>query len=229
MRVFAHRGFSHKFPEGTRAAYQGAVDSGADGFECDVRLTRDKEIICFHDRTTERIAGKRGAISRMSTEEIKALTNAITLNELLDLSIENSKDILIETKHPVLTGGAIERRVMGLLHLRAAEISASKINISLMSFSYLATLRMKRKYPHVMKVVKYPFAVFIRPTRDVAIDIELLRKHPGILNRLSTSRIYVWTVNSREDLRWLKKRTIEGVITDRPKRARKIALSSQHE
>ena len=229
MKVFAHRGFSHKFPEATRIAYQAAIDVGADGLECDVRLTKDKEIICFHDRTIERITGKRGAISRLSTKQIKELTDAITLNELLDLAIKNQKDLLIETKHPVMSGGAIEKRVIALLNLRAAEISAAKINVSLMSFSYLATLRMKKRYPRVIKVIKYPLAVLIRSTRDVAIDIELLRKHPGILNRLASAQIYVWTVNSREDLRWLKKRSIEGVISDRPKRAIKILLSSRHE
>lgn len=229
MKVFAHRGFSHKFPEATRIAYQAAIDVGADGLECDVRLTKDKEIICFHDRTIERITGKRGAISRLSAKQVKELTDAITLNELLDLAIKNHKDLLIETKHPVMSGGAIEKRVIALLNLRAAEISAAKINVSLMSFSYLATLRMKKRYPRVIKVIKYPLAVLIRSTRDVAIDIELLRKHPGILNRLASAQIYVWTVNSREDLRWLKKRAIEGVITDRPKRAIKILLSSRHE
>lgn len=229
MKVFAHRGFSHKFPEGTRIAYQAAIDVGTDGFECDVRLTKDKEIICFHDRTIERITGKRGVISRLSAKRIKELTDAITLNELLDLAIKNHKDLLIETKHPVMSGGAIEKRVIALLNLRAAEISAAKINVSLMSFSFLATLRMKKRYPHVIKVIKYPLAVLIRSTRDIAIDIELLRKHSGILNRLTSSRVYVWTVNSREDLRWLKKRAIEGVITDRPKRAIKILLSSRHE
>ena len=229
MKVFAHRGFSHKFPEATRIAYQAAIDVGADGFECDVRLTKDKEIICFHDRTIERITGKRGAISRLSAKRVKELTNAITLNELLDLAIKNHKDLLIETKHPVMTGSAIEKSVIDLLNLRTAEISAAKINISLMSFSYLATLRMKKRYPRVIKVIKYPLAVLIRSTRDVAIDIALLRKHPGILNRLTSAQIYVWTVNSREDLRWLKKRSIEGVITDRPKRAIKILLSSRHE
>ena len=50
MKIFAHRGFSHKFPEGSRAAYEGAVNAGADGFECDVRLIRGGEIICFHDQ-----------------------------------------------------------------------------------------------------------------------------------------------------------------------------------
>lgn len=219
MKVFAHRGFSHRFPEGTRAAYQGAIDAGADGFECDVRLTRDKEIICFHDRTLERITGKRKAVSRISAPDLAQLTEFITLQELLDMAITYRKDLLIETKHPVMYAGEIEERVVELLKNRAPEIAAANINISIMSFSYRATLRLKKHFADVIKVIKYPFAILYKPTRDVAIDIELLRKHPGIIQRLRPGKIYVWTVNSREDLRWLKKREIYGVITDRPKRA----------
>ena len=219
MKVFAHRGFSHRFPEGTRAAYQGAIDAGADGFECDVRLTRDKEIICFHDRTLERITGKRKAVSRISAPDLAQLTEFITLQELLDMAITYRKDLLIETKHPVMYAGEIEERVVELLKNRAPEIAAANINISIMSFSYCATLRLKKHFADVIKVIKYPFAILYKPTRDVAIDIELLRKHPGIIQRLRPGKIYVWTVNSREDLRWLKKREIYGVITDRPKRA----------
>lgn len=219
MKVFAHRGFSHRFPEGTRAAYQGAIDAGADGFECDVRLTRDKEIICFHDRTLERITGKRRAVSRISAPDLAQLTEFITLQELLDMAITYRKDLLIETKHPVMYAGEIEERVVELLKNRAPEIAAANINISIMSFSYCATLRLKKHFADVIKVIKYPFAILYKPTRDVAINIELLRKHPGIIQRLRPGKIYVWTVNSREDLRWLKKREIYGVITDRPKRA----------
>ncbi|MFM9141832.1 MAG: glycerophosphodiester phosphodiesterase family protein, partial [Actinomycetota bacterium] len=41
MKVFAHRGFSHKYPEATRSAYEGAIEVNADGLECDIRLTKD--------------------------------------------------------------------------------------------------------------------------------------------------------------------------------------------
>ena len=41
MLIYAHRGASADFPEHTLAAYEGAVAQGADGFECDLRLTKD--------------------------------------------------------------------------------------------------------------------------------------------------------------------------------------------
>ncbi len=222
MKIFAHRGFSHKFPEGSRAAYEGAVNAGADGFECDVRLIRGGEIICFHDRTTRRLTGKIRLISRMTAEEIKEIYDAITLQELLEIAIKEKKDLLIETKHPVISGGKIEKRVIELLNEKSSEIKSAGIEITLMSFSYLAVMRMKRRYPNVAKVIKYTLAVLLSRQQQVAINIEVLRKHPGLLNRTTASKIFLWTVNSQSDLRWLSNKSVDGVITDRVTRARKI-------
>ena len=47
MLIYAHRGASADFPEMSRAAYLAAVEQGADGFECDLRLTRDGFLICL--------------------------------------------------------------------------------------------------------------------------------------------------------------------------------------
>ena len=55
MLIYAHRGASSDFVEGSKAAYEGAITQGADGFECDVRLTKDRQIICYHDRNTIRL------------------------------------------------------------------------------------------------------------------------------------------------------------------------------
>jgi glycerophosphoryl diester phosphodiesterase len=222
MKIFAHRGFSHKFPEGSRAAYEGAVNAGADGFECDVRLIRGGEIICFHDRTTRRLTGKTRLISRMTAEEIKEIYDAITLQELLEIAIKEKKYLLIETKHPVISGGKIEKRVIELLNEKSSEIKSAGIEITLMSFSYLAVMRMKRRYPNVAKVIKYTLAVLLSRQQQVAINIEVLRKHPSLLNRTTASKIFLWTVNSQSDLRWLANKSVDGVITDRVTRARKI-------
>jgi glycerophosphoryl diester phosphodiesterase len=222
MKIFAHRGFSHKFPEGSRAAYEGAVNAGADGFECDVRLIRGGEITCFHDRTTRRLTGKTRLISRMTAKEIKEIYDAITLQELLEIAIKEKKDLLIETKHPVISGGKIEKRVIELLNEKSSEIKSAGIEITLMSFSYLAVMRMKRRYPNVAKVIKYTLAVLLSRQQQVAINIEVLRKHPSLLNRTTASKIFLWTVNSQSDLRWLSNKSVDGVITDRVTRARKI-------
>lgn len=221
MKIYAHRGFSARFPEGTRAAYEGAVIAGADGFECDVRLTRDNQVICFHDRTIKRIAGVRKAVSRLTAQELHKLVNAITLNELLDIAIEEKKDVLIETKHPVLTAGKIERRVLEILAKRRSEIEEAGIHITVMSFSYLAVRRLKRKYPDVAKVSKYSIPAKMSRSKTVALNIELIQRDPKIMQKMKAEKIFVWTVNTSAGLELLKDKKIDGVITDKPRFARK--------
>ena len=224
MKIFAHRGFSSEFAEGTRAAYEGAIKAGADGFECDVRLTGDDQLICFHDRTTKRLAGVSKKISRLSVDEIRGLYEVITLSELLDISIGARKDLLIETKHPVWSRGRVESEVIELLHKRQSEIQKAGINVTVMSFSYLAVRRLKAIYPDVAKVMKYSIPALLSRESKVAINIEVLRKFPKIIDR-KKSEIYVWTVNSQDDLNWIKDRNIAGVITDNVKNTREALIS----
>ena len=225
MKIYAHRGFSHRYPEATREAYEGAVKAGADGFECDVRLSKEKVLVCFHDRTTKRVAGVKKVISGTTVDELKSIAKVITFEELLDLAIKEKKDILVETKHPVIQGALVEKVLLELLQRRSQEISASGIQITVISFSYLAIMRLKKNYPDVAKVIKYSFAAIFNRSKKVAVNIKILRKHPGLLLKMKAETIYTWTVNSREDLNWIKKREIDGVITDRVARARKVLAS----
>jgi len=145
MLIYAHRGASSDFTEGSKAAYQGAIAQGADGFECDVRLTKDRQIICYHDRNTARLSKINLEIAKTTYSELKEKVDPYRLDQLLDLAIENKKDLVIEFKHPVPTGGLVEKLTHKLLAEKSTEITKSKITISLISFSYLATLRNLRR------------------------------------------------------------------------------------
>jgi glycerophosphoryl diester phosphodiesterase len=63
--VVAHRGASSTVAEHTLAAYEAAIESGADALECDVRLTRDGHLVCVHDRTINRTSSGRGIVSEL--------------------------------------------------------------------------------------------------------------------------------------------------------------------
>src|ERR687892_6045 len=52
--LIAHRGASAYAPEHTRAAYQLAIDQGADYVEQDLQITQDGVLVCLHDLTLER-------------------------------------------------------------------------------------------------------------------------------------------------------------------------------
>jgi len=222
MKIFAHRGYSYKYPEMTRTAYQAAIEAGVDGFECDVRLTKDKKVICFHDENTKRITGNYRFISRSSAQELIEKANAITLEELLIMAIESKKDLLIETKHPVLSGGDVERRTIDLINQHREEIERAAIEVVIISFSYFAVRRARKQGINAAKVIRYGLGALVSRSKEIAIKITTLKRYPFLIRVIKAKRIYVWTVNSKDDLRWLKNREIYGVITDRPKRARRV-------
>ena len=43
--IIAHRGASNLAPENTLASFRLAKELGADGFECDVQLTKDHKLV----------------------------------------------------------------------------------------------------------------------------------------------------------------------------------------
>ena len=49
--ILGHRGASGYAPENTLEAFRLAMDMGADGFELDVHLSKDGELIVMHDET----------------------------------------------------------------------------------------------------------------------------------------------------------------------------------
>ena len=71
--VIAHRGASSDVAEHTLPAYVAAIERGADGLECDVRLTRDGHLVCVHDRTLHRTSNGRGPVSEWDLAELQSL------------------------------------------------------------------------------------------------------------------------------------------------------------
>lgn len=138
-KVYAHRGASIDFPEHTRAAYEAAIHQGADGFECDVRLTKDEVPILWHDPTMERMAGNTGDIAALTYEEIQdRYSQVMRFTDFLEMAITFKKDLAIETKHPVPSGRKIETVILEELKKYERQIVEAAIEISLMSFSWFA-------------------------------------------------------------------------------------------
>jgi glycerophosphoryl diester phosphodiesterase len=71
--VFAHRGGALLAPENTLAAFTRAHALGVDGFELDVRLSRDGEVMVIHDADVDRTTNGSGKVSAMTAAELRAL------------------------------------------------------------------------------------------------------------------------------------------------------------
>jgi len=80
--ILAHRGGALLAPEHTMVAFEKAAQLGVDGFEIDIRLTKDEEIIVFHDETVERTTDGYGLIADMTLAEINALNHGYQFEDL---------------------------------------------------------------------------------------------------------------------------------------------------
>ncbi|AFK21650.1 glycerophosphodiester phosphodiesterase family protein [Pyrococcus sp. ST04] len=95
--VLGHRGWVGKYPENTLLAFKKAIESGADGVEFDVWLTKDGNVIIMHDETIDRTTNLKGRQKEMSLEELKRASLGMgqkipTLEEALEVL---PKDALI--------------------------------------------------------------------------------------------------------------------------------------
>ena len=71
--IFAHRGGKGNYPEHTRLAFNNAVNQQVDGFEIDVRLTKDNEIVVLHDLYVDRVTENSGKVSDYTLKELREL------------------------------------------------------------------------------------------------------------------------------------------------------------
>jgi len=156
--VYAHRGASGAFAEHTRAAYVQAIADGADGVECDVHLTRDRQVVLLHDSTLDRTSDGTGQVADRKLEELRRLDFSswkgaripeaygakseqfLTLPELLDILRAAGRPIglAIEFKHPSSFHLGLEDRVLDVLRDRGWNPVTSMLDnimVSFMSFS----------------------------------------------------------------------------------------------
>jgi len=216
-QVVAHRGASHDLAEHTLGAYLGAIEAGAEGFECDVRLTADGHLVCVHDRNLWRTASRRSAVSTMELADLDELDFAswknpwaeldeeaperdieldrvLTLRKLLEMVADHDRriEVAIETKHPTRFGGLVERRLVELLGDFGWDRADSPVRV--MSFSWAALQRVQRLAPEVPLVMLIEKAHHWPMLRNVIGEdwmvgpgIKELHHHPGFRKHLLKS------------------------------------------
>ncbi|HEX6043373.1 MAG TPA: glycerophosphodiester phosphodiesterase family protein [Pyrinomonadaceae bacterium] len=95
--IIAHRGASAVAPENTIAAFQAAIDAGADGIEFDVRLTREGVPVVIHDETLYRTTGVRGRVADASLDQLNDL-GVPTVAQVLELISSSGLILYLELK-----------------------------------------------------------------------------------------------------------------------------------
>lgn len=174
MLILAHRGAWAEtgLPEQTRGAFEAAFAMGADGVECDVRLTADGAVVCHHDATLDRLTGDPRGVHELTLPELSALAwdaasgGPVTLAELIGICRAAGRPVVlaIELKHPNPAGTALETAVLRVLSEAGWDAAASavdEITVSLMTFN-------PESLPALLPVVPAEHVTLL--TADAALD-----------------------------------------------------------
>jgi len=226
--VIGHRGASADAPENTIAAFELALQQGADGIELDVHLSSDEQPVVIHDFTLERTTDGAGPVSEHSVRELKRLDaggwrdrrfrgqRVQTLQEVLERFRDRAR-FWIELKGGSALYPGIEERVVSTV-----EIYDVVDRALVQSFDHAAIARVRALNPELpvgALVARSPLdGALLRAGAASAICASSHLVTEALLAEIREAGCdcYVWTVNEPAQMDRLVAWGVSGIITDRP-------------
>jgi glycerophosphoryl diester phosphodiesterase len=242
VRILGHRGASSDAPENTLAAFQLALDQGADGVELDARLCASGEVVVFHDERLERLTGGRGRVADTRWADLAAMevragppggrgSRIPLLADVLD-SLPRSAFVNVELKSEDWNGTRVADAAGELL-----EAGRHQDHVIVSSFDPRCLLRLAIGHPLLKR------GLLLDPDRPQLVQryvsLPLLGRdavHPeaGHLGEEDVRRwhasgreVAVWTVDDPTVARRLRAWGVDTCITNRPGALRAALESSR--
>lgn len=245
IKVWAHRGASAYAPENTMEAFRLAVEQQADGFEIDIHMSKDGEIVVIHDDTIDRTSNGKGNVTDLTLAELKqynynacfedkyATAEIPTLRQVLELVKEHHlylnievKDIMVQSqKYDGLNVAAAEMvRAYGLVD-----------QVIFSSFNHKSMLELKQTCPDMTTAILH-FSKLYRAEQYaktvhadalhphfIAVDADVVKEahEAGI-------QVNVWTVNQIPVMRQMIEAGVDAIITDCPDVCVGLVKESKH-
>jgi glycerophosphoryl diester phosphodiesterase len=236
--TFAHRGASATAPENTLAAFELAVEHGADGIEFDIQLTRDGVPIICHDFSVDKTTDHQGKVSDFALSEIKEMDAGAwfgpefageripTLDELID-AVGHRLLLNLELKTAAVKANGLEEAVAVII--RQSDLY-DRIIVS--SFNPLALRRLHRLDPRIdlglLYALNMPHYLRNAWARHL-IDCQAMHPHYEMVDerymrwaREHGYRVNVWTVDDPDVMHRLIALGVDVVITNTPAVLRNI-------
>ena len=232
--LIAHRGFSSRAPENTLAAFESALDAGAEVLECDVQMSRDGAPVVMHDPKVDRTTDGRGAVRGLAWTEIRDLDAGYParfgaafsgqrvprLEELFDLA-RGRASVFVEIKPEALadSSGGIEASVV-----EAARRTGMMEAVGALSFAPRSLQRVRQAAPG------FPLGLVFRWWRQRRLVAETLEAgadylvaytprlfaDPSIVARAHAAglRVGAYVADTEEHLGGLLHLGVDGVATN---------------
>jgi glycerophosphoryl diester phosphodiesterase len=240
--VFAHRGGAKLGPENTMPAFARGLEAGADGMECDVRLSADGVPMVIHDATLDRTTDRTGAVAALTASELARVDATCRFQPAADVTTPTARAgivplaevlhafprarLIVEVKDDSATlatavadvvrrAGAGDRVCIGSFHhgvVRAARAYAPELATS--ASQPEARMLLLRSHIRWPRLGRAPFVALQVPESAGRLRVT----SPGFFRQVHREGCVaqVWTVDDADAVRRLFDWGADGVITDRP-------------
>jgi glycerophosphoryl diester phosphodiesterase len=236
--IFAHRGASAHAPENTLAAFNLAIEQGADGIELDVKLSRDGHVVVIHDPTVDRTTGANGRVKDMTLDELRTMgagsffadtfkdEKIPTLEEVFEsvgkktiINVELTNyttrhDQLVESVCMLVKRFGLQKRILFSSFL-GSNLSKSRSYLPNVPTGLLALDGIPGAWHRSFGFAFGKYDALHPHLKDATQD---QRYFVHRLNR----RVHVWTVNEEDDMRRLFRWGVDAIFTDDPQLAVRV-------
>ncbi len=228
--IFGHRGAMGYSIENTISSFKKALEMGVDGIETDIRLTKDKKLICFHDTGfyTGPIWHKVRKLTLTQLKSIKFKDNREipTLNELFIVFKEMANNLRYSFD--------IENKKVGLrvINLAKKYLIFNNIEITDTRTRVLSYLREQSKEIKLIHTIPHNIIKINSKTINFDILKELNIQVVNVKDKSATLEVfkflvdngfkcYVWGVNKKYRMKKIlnlkyKDEIVEALYTDYP-------------
>ncbi len=228
MQIFAHRGYSGKFPENTMAAFKAVLDYEVEGVELDVQMTKDGQLVVIHDEKVNRTTNGKGSIVAMELDEIKKLDAGSwfhprfkgeripTLEEVLKLYQNTNLLVNIELKsnqHPYY---GMDMKVVKLVE----ELGMSN-QVILSSFDHETLIRIAQVAPQIeiapllSNIIISPWKYTKALTANAMHISGYYMQRQTAINALEQGAIIrVYTINTEAHFKMCQQANVAAIFTD---------------
>ncbi|GAA0178187.1 glycerophosphodiester phosphodiesterase [Clostridium sediminicola] len=244
VKIYAHRGASGEYPENTMIAFKKAIELGADGIETDVQMTKDGELVLIHDETVNRTTNGKGLIKDYRYCELEKLDAGSWLDEryrdakiprledLFELVKDSNVVINIELKNNIIIYKNLEQKV---IHMIEKYNMTNRVIIS--SFNHYAIKKCIEINKNIETGLLYTTGLYkpefyaeyvgsknLHPYYYAVYNEQILKgiKAKGI-------KVNIFTVNNESDMEFFVKNNVDGIITNFPKKLKRIIKSFKTE
>ena len=236
--IVGHRGACAHAPENTLAAFRLAADQGAHAIELDAKLSADRQVMVIHDRTVDRTTNGKGAVNELTLAKMKTLDAGSFFGaQFAGEPIPTLEEVFDTVGQRVLINVELTNYASPLDNLvaRVADLVRNfhlEERILFSSFHPVNLYRASQLLPEVPRAILtepgrggwWARSLMMRPVAPEAVNPYFSDATAFYIQRQHENgrRVYVWTVNSPDEMTRLVRDGADGIITDDPALGLKI-------